>query len=62
MTWLEWVGAASIAIFVPLGMAVVFVLFIQWWVERKDVRKAVLGYYYEKLKREYQERKRGWGA
>jgi len=62
MTWLEIIGVISIAIFMPLGMAVVFMLFLQWWVEKKHLRKAVLGYYHAKLKVEYQKRKRGIGA
>jgi len=62
MTWLEWVGAVSMVCLMPLGFLVVFMYFLEAWANQKHIRKAVLGYYYEKLKREYQKRKRGTGA
>ena len=62
MTWLEWIGIISIVLLMLMGFAVVFMLFLEWWVGRKDLRKAVLAFYHEKLKQEYRKRKRGRGA
>ena len=62
MTILEWIGAISMAALMPLGFAVLFTLFLQWWVSKKHLRKAVLSFYHAKLKAEYQKRKRGSGA
>ena len=52
MTWLEWVGVAAIAVFAPVGALLVFGLFIEWWAGRRDLRKALFGYYAKRLKRE----------
>ncbi len=62
MTWLEWVGVISMAALMPLGFAVLFMLFLEWWMKRNDLFKAVLGFYHEKLKEKYRKRQRGRGA
>jgi len=57
MTWLEWVGAVSRGGLMPLGVAVLAMLFAQWWAEKKHVRKVLLNYYILKLQRESRKRR-----
>jgi len=59
MTWLEWIGAATLVIFTPLGAGLAFCLGLEMWVRCRDLRKAVLGYYWDKLKRESSAKSHG---
>lgn len=52
MNWLEWIGVFSIAMFGVIGAAMVVMLFAEWWVSRAHLRKAIFGYYANKLKSE----------
>lgn len=57
MTWLEVIGLVSTVIFVPVGMAITFMLFLQWWAGKKHMRKALLTFYIAKLRQENRNKK-----
>lgn len=59
MSGLEWVGLIALVICVPIGAITLLSVFAEWWIARKHLHKAILGYYAEKLKNEKPERIRG---
>ena len=51
LNWLEWIGVVSLAIHGTLGACLTFIWLIAGLVDYTDFRKALTGYYWEKLKR-----------